>query len=90
MNCLFIIIQKQMALSRSDPDIQLKMRAFKEHLKLSCKIIVDDIYDNYWSYENKYSKQVEDKKKLQAFVSKKYEKSEELTKVHKVEVIDPF
>jgi hypothetical protein len=31
------------------------MNMFKEHLKLTCKIIIDDIYDNYWSYMKKYT-----------------------------------
>jgi hypothetical protein len=59
MKCTFEIIQKQMDHQQglqqgADKNVYL-MNMFKEHLKLTCKIIIDDIYDNYWSYMKKYT-----------------------------------
>jgi hypothetical protein len=46
------------------------MDMFKDHLKLTCKIIIDDIYENYWSYMKKYNGNK--KKELEKFVKSKY------------------
>ena len=46
------------------------MNMFKEHLKLTCKIIIDDIYDNYWSYMKKYTGKK--KKELEKYIKQKY------------------
>ena len=61
---------------------QHSMSEFKEHMKLSCKIIIDDIYDNFWSYMNKYSNSLQSNKKqqLQDYINRKYEKGDKLVK----------
>ena len=49
------------------------MNMFKEHLKLTSKIIIDDIYDNYWSYMKKYTTTA--KNSVDSHVKDKYGRS---------------